>query len=147
MRTAGRTRHDNSVLRALGHSEQALMIKLTAELQARVRAKGIETFHAPGIANFPDDTSFEPPCSIKWLGMLGHFQMGAFSYAVSGHFARVTIGRYCSIGEQVQVGRSNHPMTGASTNPFFYAQERLFDVGQDFEAAAEYSAYKAPLRL
>jgi len=122
------------------------MIKLTVDLQARMRARGIETFHAPGIANFPDDTAFEPPCGVKWIAMLGQFRMGAFSYAVSGHFAFATIGRYCSIGEQVQIGRSNHPMTGVSTSPFFYAQKNLFEIGQDFGAAMEYRTYKAPLR-
>lgn len=122
------------------------MIKLTTELQARMRAKGIETFHAPGVANFPDDASFEPPCSIKWIGMLAQVRMGAFSYAVSGHFARVTIGRYCSIGEQVQAGRSNHLMTGASTSPFFHAQQAMFAIGEDFADASAYHAYKAPRR-
>lgn len=120
------------------------MIKLTAELQARMRAQGVETFHAPGIANFPDDASFEPPCSIKWISMAGQFRMGAFSYAVNGHFHRITIGRYCSIGEQIQAGRSDHPMTGASTSAFFYAQGKLFDIGQEFDAGAAYHAYNAP---
>ncbi len=106
----------------------------------------METFHAPGLSNFPDEAVFEPPCSIKWMGLLGEFKIGAFSYAVTGHFARVSIGRYCSIGEQVQVGRSNHPLKGGSTSPFFYARETLFAIGRDFEAAADYHAYKAPLR-
>lgn len=119
---------------------------LTAELQARLRAEGIETFHVPGNTNFPEDAVFEPPCGIKWIGLHRRFRMGAFSYAVSGFFDNVTIGRYCSIGEQVQVGRSNHPMTGASTSPFFYAHDRLFIVGRDFEAAAAFHAYKAPIR-
>lgn len=122
------------------------MIRLTIELQARLRAKGVETFHAPDLSNFPDDAVFEPPCSIKWIGLHDQFRIGAFSYAVSGHFSRVTIGRYCSIGEHVQIGRSNHPMTGASTSPFFYAQESLFSVGVEFEAAEKHHAYKSPMR-
>lgn len=122
------------------------MITLTDEIQARLRAGGIETFHVPGLSNFPDDAIFEPPCGIKWIGLHDQFQIGAFSYAVSGHFAKVSIGRYCSIGEQVQIGRSNHPMTWASTSPFFYAREALFNVGHGFEAAAAYHAYIPPLR-
>lgn len=122
------------------------MITLTTELQAALRARGIETFHAPGHASFPENTTFEPPCGIKWIGMLERFHIGAFSYAVSGYFARVSIGRYCSIGEQVQIGRSNHPMTGVSTSPFFYARNPLFAIGRDFDGASDYAAYQAPLR-
>jgi acetyltransferase-like isoleucine patch superfamily enzyme len=125
--------------------EQA-MIRLTAELQARLRARGVETFHASNHTNFPEDVVLEPPCAIKWSAIHSSFRIGAFSYAVSGHFARVTIGRYCSIAEQVQIGRSNHPMTGVSTSPFFYSRERLFNIGNDFKGAEGYDAYKAPLR-
>lgn len=122
------------------------MIKLTAELRAHLRAKGVESFHAPESVHFPDDAVFEPPCGIKWIGMVGPFRMGAFSYAVSGHLARVTIGRYCSIGEQVQVGRPDHVLTGASTSPFFHAQQELLAVGDDFTAAPAYHSYKPPMR-
>lgn len=123
------------------------MVILTAELQARLRAEGVETFHAPGFTNLPDDVVFEPPCAIKWIGLRDHVRMGAFSYAVSGYFARVRIGRYCSIGEQVQVGRANHPMTLASTSPFFYHRnEPLFNVGHRFNEAEAYHNYKAPKR-
>jgi acetyltransferase-like isoleucine patch superfamily enzyme len=122
------------------------MIKLTTELQAALRSHGVESFHTPGHTNLPKDATFEPPCGIKWIAMLGQFHLGAFSYAVSGHFARVNIGRYCSIGEQVQIGRSNHPMSGVSTSPFFYHKERLFDVGEDFDGADAYHAYAAPSR-
>jgi acetyltransferase-like isoleucine patch superfamily enzyme len=122
------------------------MIKLTAELQAALRSGGVETFHAPGHTNFSAESTFEPPCGIKWIGMHGRFHMGAFSYGVSGFFARVTIGRYCSIGEQVQIGRSNHPMTGVSTSPFFYSTTRLLNIGRNFDEADAYHAYAAPSR-
>jgi acetyltransferase-like isoleucine patch superfamily enzyme len=65
---------------------------------------------------------FEPPCSIKWLRAEHSFEMGAFSYAVSGYFFACTIGRYCSLGEQVQVGRHSHPLDFVSTSPIFYRQ-------------------------
>jgi chloramphenicol O-acetyltransferase type B len=38
---------------------------------------------------------------------------------VSGFFANFKAGRFCSIGENVQVGRGNHPTTWASTYPFY----------------------------
>src|SRR5262249_2033378 len=71
-----------------------------------------------------------------------HFRLGAFSYAVSGYFSNVTIGRYTSIGEAVQMGRSNHALTWVSTSPFFYEQTRLFDVGDSFAGAAEFHDYR-----
>lgn len=119
---------------------------LTPELQKALRGKGVETFHPPNGVQFPDDAEFEPPCSIKWLGSPYGFRMGAFSYAVSGYLARVRIGRYCSMGEQLQLGRSNHPMTWVTTSPFLYTAEELFQVGADFPEAAEYHAYRSPPR-
>ncbi len=122
------------------------MVRLTAELQHSLRAKGIETFHAPGTSNIPDEAVFEPPCSIKWMGLREQVRMGAFSYAVSGYFSRVAIGRYCSIGEHVQIGRSNHPLTWVSTSPFFDAREKLFAIGEGFDGASAYHLYAAPKR-
>jgi acetyltransferase-like isoleucine patch superfamily enzyme len=46
--------------------------------------------------------------------------LGAFSYAVNGFYFGCRIGRYCSFGEQVQIGRHPHPMHWMSTSPFFY---------------------------
>ena len=40
--------------------------------------------------------------------------------------------RYCSFGEEVQVGRQNHPLTWVSTSPAFYLRDRLFDLGDGF---------------
>jgi len=47
-------------------------------------------------------------------------QLGAFSYAVSGFYFACRIGRYCSFGEQVQIGRHAHPLNWVSSSPFFY---------------------------
>jgi acetyltransferase-like isoleucine patch superfamily enzyme len=52
--------------------------------------------------------------------------MGAFSYAVSGYFFACRIGRYCSIGENIQAGRYNHPLDWVSTSPLQY--KRINDV-------------------
>ena len=107
---------------------------------------GIETFHAPGLTNISDQAVFEPPCGIKWMQIENNFRIGAFSYGVSGFFSEVRIGRYTSIGEQVQIGRSNHAMTWVSTSPFFYLHQKIFDVGEAFRGAAAYHAYTAPIR-
>lgn len=55
----------------------------------------------------------------------------------------VTIGRYTSIGEQVQMGRANHALTWVSTSPFFYLSDRLFDIGREFPDADDYHKYRA----
>lgn len=62
----------------------------------------------------------EGPCSLKSMSLQASFSMRAFSYGVSGYFFNVEIGRYCSIGEEVQVGRHSHPLHYFSTSPFFY---------------------------
>ena len=69
--------------------------------------------------------------------------MGAFSYGVSGYYCEVTIGRYCSFGENVQVGRGAHPVAWMSTSPFFYTYDSsMFDIGRDFEQGLDYAVYR-----
>ncbi len=70
--------------------------------------------------SIPRMSRFESPCSIKWMALHGDFYIGAYSYAVSGFFLNCKIGRYCSIGESVQIGRGAHPFHWVSTSPFFY---------------------------
>jgi len=53
--------------------------------------------------------------------------MGAFSYMVSGYIFATKVGRYCSIGEDVQIGRQNHPLDWLSTSPFTYEMVYLLD--------------------
>lgn len=123
-----------------------MLVRVTAEMNEALKALGIESFHSPGVANISVAAVLEPPCSIKWMQIGNSFHLGAFSYAVSGYFSEVSIGRYTSIGEQVQIGRSNHAMTWVSTSPFFYLREKLFNVGHEFEAADSYHTYSAPSR-
>jgi acetyltransferase-like isoleucine patch superfamily enzyme len=85
------------------------------ELLAR---RKIGTLHQANF-NLPDACIFEPPCSLKWMQVQHSLELGAFSYAVSGYYFAVRIGRYVSIGEQVQIGRHNHPTNWATTSPFF----------------------------
>jgi len=119
-------------------------MKLTPEIKAELIDRGIETFHAPNHTNIADTAIFEPPCSIKWLSLVGKFRMGAFSYGVSGYIQDASIGRYVSMGENVQIGRANHAMDWVSTSPFFYNNETLFNVGSDFSFSGEYHAYRRP---
>lgn len=70
--------------------------------------------------NLPLDCVFETPCSIKWMVIENSLRLGAFSYGVSGFYFAAEIGRFTSIGEQVQIGRGNHPTSWLSTSPIFY---------------------------
>jgi acetyltransferase-like isoleucine patch superfamily enzyme len=119
---------------------------LTQAMKETLRQRGVECFLAPGYVNISTDAVFEPPCSIKWMAIENDVRLGAFSYAVSGYFSNVTIGRYTSIGEAVQVGRANHALSWISTSPFFYEQARLFDVGDGFAGAADFQGFLPQVR-
>lgn len=96
-----------------------MSITLTKRMIDKLKQLGVSTLSSPG-AVLPGDVMLEPPCSLKWMDVHHSLHMGAFSYAVSGFFFGCRIGRYCSFGEEVQVGRHAHSMHWASTSPFFY---------------------------
>jgi acetyltransferase-like isoleucine patch superfamily enzyme len=124
-------------------------MQLSDSSKSALRERGIECFHGPG-STISDGAVFEPPCGIKWMQIYGAVFLGAFSYGVSGFFKDVSIGRYSSIGEQVQIGRSNHPLDSVSTSPAFYLQEKMFNVGTDFIGGGSFERYRAlslPQRL
>ena len=112
---------------------------------ATLRASGIEVLRRPGqgtSVTLPTHSVFEAPASLKWT-VFGHsIELGAFSYQVSGFCTAARIGRYCSFGEEVQIGRQNHPMTWASTSPAFYLHDQTFDLGLGFEGAEAYHSYR-----
>lgn len=95
------------------------MVIITAQALATMRSLEITTLNPPGFS-LPNETIFEPPCSIKWMQIAHSIQMRAFSYAVGGYYFACSIGRYVSIGEDVQIGRHGHPPHWASTSPFFH---------------------------
>lgn len=108
-----------------------------------LRDHGVEVLERPGgHINLPDHTIIEAPSSLKWTVYENLLELGAFSYQVSGYCAAAKIGRYCSFGEDVQIGRQSHPTTWASTSPAFYLGDRLFDLGDTFAGADEYHSYK-----
>ena len=95
-------------------------ILLTSEIINKLQGKGINTHHPAVRVNFPMNSIFEPPCSLKWLRAESSFALGAFSYAVRGYFFACEIGRYCSFGEDINIGRHSHPRDFISTSPIFY---------------------------
>lgn len=89
----------------------------TNELQG-LRERGLDV--AGNSRYIPDDFVFEWPCGIKMCNVEQQCTLGAFSYVVSGFLCGVEIGRYCSFGENVQIGRQSHPVGWVSTSPFTY---------------------------
>ncbi|MGR3710340.1 MAG: CatB-related O-acetyltransferase [Alterinioella nitratireducens] len=111
---------------------------------SHLQSMGVEVLRrgAGSTVSLPKKTRIEAPSSLKWTQYLHSLQLGAFSYQVSGYCFAARIGRYCSFGEEVQIGRQNHPMSWISTSPAFYIGDRLFDLDEDFTGAEGYHNYK-----
>jgi len=95
-----------------------------------------------GQVSLPRQSQIEAPSSLKRTQYEHSLKLGAFSYQVSGYCFAARIGRYCSIGEEVQIGRQNHPLHLISTSPAFYLYSDLFDVGTGFRGAKDYASYR-----
>ena len=119
------------------------MSKISVSISA-LRGKGIEVLNRghKSAVELPRDTRLEAPGSLKWTQYDHSIHQGAFSYQVSGYCFGARIGRYCSFGEEVQIGRQDHPMAWASTSPAFYLHDRIFELKGGFEGAAEYHSYR-----
>jgi acetyltransferase-like isoleucine patch superfamily enzyme len=112
---------------------------------ADLRATGIEVLRRPGQGAqvvLPTHSVIEAPASLKWTQFGHSIELGAFSYQVSGFCTAARIGRYCSFGEDVQIGRQNHPTTWASTSPAFYLHAATFDLDGGFEGAGDWHRYR-----
>lgn len=106
-------------------------------------SRGVEVLNRPGgKISLPRHTIIEAPASLKWTHYDYLLELGAFSYQVSGYCFGAKIGRYCSFGEEVQIGRQNHPNSWISTSPAFYLGDKLFNLGNNFTGAKEYHSYK-----
>lgn len=118
------------------------MSRVTLPIEA-LSKRGVEVLNrgASARVTLPARSKLEAPCSLKWTAYDHSLHLGAFSYQVSGYCFAGRIGRYCSFGEDVQIGRQDHPLTWASTSPAFYLNAELMSVGDDFAGAAEFRAY------
>lgn len=112
-----------------------------------LRKRGVEVLR-PGLKLFgsgrvtlPLNTQIEAPASLKFTQYEHSLILGAFSYQVSGYAFAARIGRYCSFGENVQIGRQNHPQHLISTSPAFYLHDKLFDLEEGFKGAEDYHRY------
>ncbi|WP_287518490.1 CatB-related O-acetyltransferase [Okeania sp. SIO2C2] len=117
-----------------------MKIEITKKLKTKLREYGVEILR-PNTFLLPNSCWFEPPCSVKFASIEYSLDLGAFSYQVSGFSFATRIGRYTSIGEDVQIGRQDHPTTWLSTSPFQYLPEKLFDVGHSFDESTSYHQY------
>lgn len=116
---------------------------------ADLRAHGIEVFGRGGAETVAlPRGQIEAPASLKWTEYEHSLVLGAFSYQVSGYACAARIGRYCSFGEEVQIGRQNHPTDWASTSPALYLGGALFDLPGGFAGAEAFAAQRpvAPAR-
>lgn len=108
-----------------------------------LKSQGIEVLNrAGGKVTLPAHTVIEAPASLKWTQYEYQIELGAFSYQVSGYCFGAKIGRYCSFGEDVEIGRQNHPTTWVSTSPAFYLRDQIFDLDGGFNGAEHYHNYK-----
>lgn len=114
-----------------------------------LKRRGVEVLKRRGFRRritLPTASLLEAPCSLKKTEYAHSLRLGAFSYQVSGYCFGARIGRYCSFGEQVQIGRQNHPLDWGTTSPALYSSTALFDVGHNFAAAAAYHDYVPQLK-
>lgn len=111
---------------------------------SQLRGQGVEVLNrgASLSVNLPRNTRLEAPCSLKWTQYEHSIHLGAFSYQVSGYCFAARIGRYCSFGENVQIGRQDHPLTWASTSPAFYLHDNLFSLKGGFKGDEEFHSYR-----
>lgn len=108
-----------------------------------LKDRGIEVLSRGGdTVSLPAHAVMEAPSSLKWTQYEHSIHMGAFSYQVSGYCFAGRIGRYCSFGENVQIGRQNHPTTWVSTSPLFYLGGEIFNPEGTFKGAEEFNTYK-----
>lgn len=122
------------------------MTKIPVDIEA-LKLVGVEVLRRGNGANvmLPVNTQIEAPSSLKWTEYEHSLRLGAFSYQVSGYCFAGRIGRFCSFGEQVQIGRQNHPMSWISTSPAFYLAGNFYDVGSNFNCADKFNDFSFTL--
>lgn len=117
------------------------MSKLTAEDLSWLREHGCDHAYRPN-STLPDKFRYEPPIRILEAQFINSASIGAFTYFVTGRFQDTTIGRYCSIARDVQVGPGSHPLDWLSTHPFQFRNDFRFRVGSSFEGSTEYHNHR-----
>ena len=94
------------------------MISVNEDMKQEMLRRGISVLH-PAPFGLPEDCVFEPPCSIKWMGVDYCLTMGAFSYAVSGYYFGADIARWHSQAPQ------NHTRLGTGIRQKDFGKVRV----------------------
>ena len=85
---------------------------------------GVEVLGGRMLVELGYGSRLEKYSSLKFASFEGTVELGSWSYIVSGFLGHASVGRYCSIGEDVQIGRQSHPINLVSTSPTFYVDLR-----------------------
>ena len=99
-----------------------MKIKFNESMRAKLAKAGLVSTYE-GKQFIANGTAFELPCMIADTVLNGWaFNIGAYSYVGSGfrYYCNLSIGRFCSIGEDVKVGLHSHPLDSFSTSSLFY---------------------------
>lgn len=91
---------------------------IDSEKNKVLKSLGLEVFG--NNRNVSSDFVFSAPSGIKLANIDQGVTLGSYSYVVSGYLCGVSVGAYCSFGENVQIGRQSHPLDWVSTSPFLY---------------------------
>ena len=116
-----------------------MIVKVDLRLQQKLIAKGIDNSLVPNVSNISKNSIFEPPCRLHRVELRGIIKFGAFSYGVNGFYMNTSIGRYCSFGESVNIGRGNHPIDWLTTSPIASTKDFKFTVGNDYPFSQVYN--------
>ncbi|WP_378952005.1 CatB-related O-acetyltransferase [Pelosinus sp. sgz500959] len=99
--------HFRNLLRTIRYAREGLKIKHVSYID-----KGFQA---------------EAPIEILYKVLIeSHVFMGKYTYMVSGRIYQNTkIGRYCSVGTNVNIGLPEHPTNYLSTHPFQYSKDYI----------------------
>lgn len=105
--------------------------ELTVE---KARSLGIDCSHLNGLGG---KIIVEAPVSLNSAAFAAQCAIGFLSYIGMGSRATAaTIGRYCALAPNIEVGPAEHPTNWFSVHPFQYNGTRQFDRTADYAALA-----------
>lgn len=82
---------------------------------------GVRWNPLPDLGNVHPECLIETPSDISAeVHLFQKFQVGAFTHINGGFIKDVTIGRYCSLARDVQIGHGFHPLSWLSVSPLQY---------------------------
>ncbi len=119
------------------------IVDFTAERLALLNERGMQITSLRGPQNFRAPAVLEPPGFIGAEIVFNRpFRMGAFSLLMGGLIQSATIGRYCSIARDAQIGHGAHPTDWLSVSPLQYHCN--YHGWEDFVARQGYPVHPSP---